>query len=46
MATEDAVVVPVIEAPMRLRELVALGSAPIARAAERAAGLVSVGAAL
>ena len=46
MASARAVVVPVIEAPMGLEELVAQGPAPIARAAERAAGLVSLGAML
>jgi glycerate 2-kinase len=46
MAAEGAVVVPVIESPMRLEELVALGASPIAAAARRAASLVSLGRAL
>jgi len=40
----DAIVVPVIERPMSSVEAMANGSAPVARAAERTARLVSLGA--
>jgi glycerate kinase len=43
MADVGAVVVPIAESPMQLDELIALGTAPIARAARRAAGLLTLG---
>jgi glycerate 2-kinase len=44
LAAEGAVVVPVTERPMTLDEAMAAGVAPVARAAERAARLVSLAA--
>jgi glycerate kinase len=44
MREAGASVVPIAESPMRLEELMALGAAPVARAARRAAELVTVGA--
>ena len=43
LAALGAVAVPVVEAPMTVAEAMAAGSAPVARAAERAARLVSIG---
>jgi glycerate kinase len=42
LATERAVCVPVCEAPIPLEELIAAGTAPVERAAERAARLVGM----
>lgn len=42
MHDRDVVTVPVVERPMSLDEIVAAGTAPIARAAERAARLVDL----
>jgi glycerate 2-kinase len=42
LATEQAVCVPVCEAPVPLEELIAAGAAPVERAAERAARLVGM----
>jgi glycerate kinase len=44
MREAGASVVPIAEAPIRLEELIAQGSAPLARAARRAAELVTIGA--
>lgn len=43
MAEAGAVVMPVIERPMSVKEAMAAGPAPVARAAERAARLVALG---
>lgn len=43
MRAVDAVVVPVVEAPMSVEQAIALGAAPIASAGERIAALVSIG---
>jgi glycerate kinase len=43
LAEVGAIVVPVVESPMRLEELVALGTEPVVRAAERAAGILTLG---
>ena len=44
LAALGAIVVPVIEQPSTVEEAMAAGSAPLTRAAERAARLVSLGA--
>jgi glycerate kinase len=46
MAAAGAIVVPITEEPIGLEALIALGTAPIVRAASRAARLVGVGASL
>jgi glycerate kinase len=46
MAAAGAVVVPIAEGPITLEALIALGTAPIVRAANRAATLIGVGAGL
>jgi glycerate kinase len=43
LAALGAIIVPVVEAPMTVAEAMASGTAPVARAAERAARLVSLG---
>jgi hypothetical protein len=43
LAEIGALVVPVVERPMSVEQAMAAGPAPIARAAERAARLVTVG---
>lgn len=45
LAAEGAIVVPVVERPITVAEAMASGTEPVARAAERAARLVSLGAA-
>jgi glycerate 2-kinase len=42
LAAEGAIVVPVVERPMTVAEAMAAGTAPVARAAERSARLVSL----
>jgi hypothetical protein len=42
MAGLGAIVVPVVERPMSVAEAMAAGASPVARAAERAARLVSL----
>ena len=43
MAEVGAIVVPIAESPMPLEEALSLGTPPIARAAQRAAGLLTLG---
>jgi hypothetical protein len=43
MAEVGAIVVPIVETPMRLEELLSLGTPPVARAAQRAAALLTLG---
>ena len=44
LATLRTVAVPVVESPMTVAEAMAAGTAPVARAAERAARLINIGA--
>lgn len=46
LAAEQAIVVPVIDRPMRMAEAIAAGAAPLERAAERAARLFTLGASI
>jgi hypothetical protein len=43
LADAGAVVIPVAEGPSTVEDMIAAGPAPIARAAERSARLVSIG---